>query len=183
VQIVNGLGSTRSTNGKGNLVIGYDETGVATEKGGPIKPVLQTGSHNLILGEEQWFTSYGGIVAGLENSITGPFASVTGGMANTASGGLSSVTGGGNSTASGARSSISGGAGNRAEGTNDSISGGEGNHIEGVNPLGAPTGAWIGGGLGNRISDTPGAALEFGADAAIFGGKQLSTNVNFAAIP
>ena len=68
VQVVNGEGETRTANGEGNLVIGYDEN-----KGGH----EQTGSHDLIVGEEQTFTSYGGVVAGLKNSITGPFASVT----------------------------------------------------------------------------------------------------------
>ena len=55
VQIVNGEGKTNSTNGAGNLVIGYDENPDA-------RP--QTGSHDLILGQNQEFTSFGGIVAG-----------------------------------------------------------------------------------------------------------------------
>ena len=46
VQLVNGEGKTASANGEGNLVIGYDENG-----GGH----AQTGSHDLILGEEQTF--------------------------------------------------------------------------------------------------------------------------------
>lgn len=39
VQIPNGEGSTNTTNGAGNLIIGYDEN-----------PQTQTGSHNLIGG-------------------------------------------------------------------------------------------------------------------------------------
>lgn len=44
VQIVNGEGKTETTNGEGNLVIGYDENSGSHK---------QTGSHNLILGEER----------------------------------------------------------------------------------------------------------------------------------
>ncbi len=54
VQIVNGEGKTTTTNGEGNLVIGYDENPEKRE---------QTGSHDLILGKEQKFTSYSGIIA------------------------------------------------------------------------------------------------------------------------
>src|SRR5262249_23957903 len=75
VQVVKGEGRTATTNGEGNLVIGYDAN-----------PRVQSGSHDLILGEEQQFTSYGGIVAGRLNKISEPFASVTGGYANSAQG-------------------------------------------------------------------------------------------------
>ena len=61
VQVVNGEGKTATTNGEGNLVIGYDEN-----------PRAQTGSHNLILGEEQEFTAYAGIDAGLLSSRSLP---------------------------------------------------------------------------------------------------------------
>ena len=54
VQVVNGAGKTESVNGEGNLVIGYDEDSGRE----------QQGSHNLVLGVEQTFTSYGGIIAG-----------------------------------------------------------------------------------------------------------------------
>jgi hypothetical protein len=131
VQIVNGEGKTASVNGEGNLVIGYDEN-----SGGlpPMRrvPGVQTGSHNLILGEEPEFTSYAGIVAGFANSITAPFASVTGGELNTASGPYSAVTGGFFSTASGEFSSVSGGGTNHAEGQTSSVSGGIHNTASGA---------------------------------------------------
>jgi hypothetical protein len=41
VQIVNGEGSTETTNGTGNLMIGYDNKAYG---------VTQSGSHNLIIG-------------------------------------------------------------------------------------------------------------------------------------
>src|SRR3954468_6203979 len=61
VQIINGAGATPALNGTGNLVIGYDES-----------PGAQSGSHNLVLGTGQSFTSFGGLVGGLSNTISGP---------------------------------------------------------------------------------------------------------------
>jgi hypothetical protein len=103
VQVVSGAGKTNAVvNGMGNLVIGYDENEGKHE---------QTGSHNLILGEEQTFTSFGGIVAGVSNSITGESASVIGGTGNTASEAMfeASVSGGRHNHADGNFSSILGG--------------------------------------------------------------------------
>jgi hypothetical protein len=135
VQIVNGEGKTQSANGEGNLVVGYDE-----------KAGAQTGSHNLILGEEQTFTSFGGILAGKENTITGPFDSVIAGWKNSASGENNSVTGGSHNVASasinGAASSVSGGSGNVASGPVATISGGNENTASG-------SWAFIGGGEKN----------------------------------
>lgn len=152
VQIINGEGATATVNGEGNLVIGYNEHGEGVE---------QTGSHDLILGENQVFTSFGGIVAGLDNAITGHFASVTGGTTNEASGPWASVTGGygnianatgssvnggrsntasnmdswvgggGENTASGELASVGGGGGNTAHGFESSVSGGVSNTAKG----------------------------------------------------
>jgi len=158
VQVVNGEGRTASVNGEGNLVIGYDENAGKHE---------QTGSHDLILGQEQTFTSYGGILAGEINSITAPFASVTGGKSNTASGEGASVSGGQHNVANGFDSSISGGQLNEA-GFISSVSGGALNR--------AVTGgtSWVGGGRQNTAS---------GGFAAIFGGKELKAEKEYEAIP
>jgi hypothetical protein len=59
VQIVNGEGATATTNGAGNLAVGYDEP-----SGAPGSHP-QTGSHNLIVGEQQTYTSYGAILGGI----------------------------------------------------------------------------------------------------------------------
>ena len=121
VQIVNGEGSTKTANGEGNLVVGYDE-----------KPGAQTGSHNLILGEEQTYTSFGGILAGKENAISAPFASISGGSKNTASGENSSVTGGFLNVASGNEgASVTGGTRNTASGPVSFVSGGNENKATG----------------------------------------------------
>lgn len=132
VQVVNGAGKTASINGMGNLVIGYDENKEGKHE--------QTGSHNLILGEEQTFKSYAGMLAGRENTVSAPFAEVLNGFANTASGEYAAVDagnentasgtfgawigGGWHNTSSGSSTAVSGGAHNDAAGENGSISGG-----------------------------------------------------------
>jgi hypothetical protein len=118
LQIVNGTGTTHGTiNGLGNLIVGYDENPQSR---------AQTGSHNLILGEDQEFTSYGGLVGGFFNEATGPTAAVFG-YGNTAQGSNDTVTGGILNTASGVGSSVSGGRSNRASGDEASVSGGNHN--------------------------------------------------------
>lgn len=102
VQVVSGSGATNGTvNGLGNLIIGYN----ALRGSGNVR----TGSHNLVVGDGQNYSSYGGMVAGFSNSITGIYASVSGGGNNTASGPSASVSGGNLNTASGGVSSVSGG--------------------------------------------------------------------------
>jgi hypothetical protein len=114
LQVESGAGSTTGPlNGLGNLIIGYDELARA-----------QTGSHNLILGRGQSFTSYGGILAGTNNTISAPGASVTGGDHNTSSGSDTSVSGGFTNTASGIDASVAGGQNNVAGDTVSSVLGG-----------------------------------------------------------
>jgi hypothetical protein len=122
VQVVNGEGKTASVNGDGNLVIGYDENASRA----------QTGSHNLILGEEQAFSSFGGIVAGFGNTISGREASVSGGFLNTASGFYTSISGGEINTASREAASVSGGVRNTAGNQAASVQGGSRNLVEGI---------------------------------------------------
>jgi hypothetical protein len=137
VQIDSGARSTEATpNGLGNLFIGYDEN----PSGNP-----QTGSNNLILGENQTFMSFGGILGGEYNRLAAPFASafgyfntasgsgssVPGGAFNTASGPYSSVPGGNENTASKYASSVLGGVGNTATADGSSVLGGGGNTASG----------------------------------------------------
>ena len=118
VQIISGAGTTNATpNGKGNLIIGYDE-GTATK----------TGSHNLILGQNQAYTSYASIIAGSNNTTGSPYdvvfgyqnktnasyATVTGGRANTARGNYATVSGGFDNTTAADYASVAGGCGNLA---------------------------------------------------------------------
>jgi hypothetical protein len=69
LKVVSGEGSTDATiNGTGNIIIGYDENS------GDDK----SGSHNLVVGTDHTYSSYGGIVVGYNNSITGQYSSVSG---------------------------------------------------------------------------------------------------------
>src|SRR5262249_56754567 len=72
-------------------------------------PNHRTGSHNLVVGIRNNYRSYGGMVAGYQNEIGAPWASVTGGALNLASGYYSCVSGGVLNVASGNVSSASGG--------------------------------------------------------------------------
>ena len=88
VHVNNGTGTTSgAVNGLGNLIVGHNE---ARFGGGDDR----SGSHNIVVGGGHNFTSYGGLVAGYGNTISGPCATVSGGAANTASGMYSSVSGG-----------------------------------------------------------------------------------------
>jgi len=88
LRIENGLGSTDSTNGKGNLILGYNE-GFGD----------RSGSHNAIIGVDHEYSSYAGLVAGRRNEVNGPYASVTGGIDNVATGSYAVVVGGRENTA------------------------------------------------------------------------------------
>jgi hypothetical protein len=154
LQIVNGMGDTQTNNGLGNLTIGYNEA-----RGGGQDE--RTGSHNLVLGQRNNYTSYGGIVGGFENFIVGPFSAVItgtnnvpgghygfiatgdhilasghyaaglGGQFSNAAGFLASITGGFSQVAGGFGSVVSGGWGNQALRTYASVSGGDGNSANG----------------------------------------------------
>ena len=122
VHILDGTGSTQSTSGLGNLIVGYNALGNDLGAGD-----VRTGSHNLILGDLNNYFSYGGLVAGRDNAIIGRYASVSGGVRNTASGLAASVSGGDFNTANGDFASVSGGLINTASGLLASVSGGYNN--------------------------------------------------------
>jgi hypothetical protein len=170
VQIVNGTGSTFSTNGLGNLIVGYneiagstafcsdgvsvseegdievnDDQATCTSNGGIWAPNQRTGSHNLIVGNKNVYTQYGGLVAGYGNVVNAENSSVSGGENNIALGPVSSVTGGRNNKASGYWSWIGSGSGNTASGSNSSVSSGQ---------LGIASGAYasVNGGYKNTAS-------------------------------
>jgi hypothetical protein len=173
VQIVNGLGSTETQNGLGNLTVGYNELrGNGTDS--------RMGSHNIITGIYNNYASSGGIVGGYGNSLngreefavgesntaSGPYASVSGGVGNTASGYNSSVSGGYGNTASGDLSSVSGGSGNTASGPYASVSGGYFNTASGL-------ASSVSGGFGNTAS---------GSIASVSGGYRNTASGNQASV-
>ena len=84
VHVRSGSGATDDSGvltGLGNLVVGYNEDASLPGE----QPENRTGSHNLVVGSEHTYSSYGGFVAGLNNNVSGPSASVSGGGNNTAS--------------------------------------------------------------------------------------------------
>lgn len=122
VHVRSGEGATWGTgtryagtvNGLGNLVVGYDEK-YNEDK---------TGSHNLVVGPFHSYPSYGGFIAGSNNTVSGVYSAVSGGFGSEASGIESSVSGGGNNLASGMHSSVSGGTSSGASGDGSAVSGG-----------------------------------------------------------
>jgi hypothetical protein len=96
--------------GLGNLIIGYNES---NPSGQP-----RTGSHNLVGGSFNSFSSTGGMVFGLRNTLSGKFATIVTGDSNTASGVNASVLGGNLNVASGLRSTVYGGLNNTAANMN-----------------------------------------------------------------
>jgi len=139
VQIVNGTGETQTANGLGNLIIGYNRPsagsfvcslGVADSDaacrggGGAWAQSHKTGSHNIVGGDFNSYSNWGGIVFGLENAISAPNAVVLSGARNKAGGSMASITGGSYNTASGIYSTVNGGVGNRASGDFSAVAGG-----------------------------------------------------------
>jgi len=120
LHIVDGSGTTDgAVNGLGNLIVGYNELRGSGDD--------RTGSHNIVVGKEHNYSSYGGLVVGRWNTISENYASISGGYENLASGLYSSVSGGQSNTASSLYSSVSGGQSNTASWLHSSVSGGQSN--------------------------------------------------------
>lgn len=177
VQIVNGLGSTNSLNTLGNFIVGYNEApslGQQVEhcsvgRNTPIYRAgvdlksscngvwgrnMRLGSHNLIIGSDNDYTSYGGFVAGLGNVINADYSSVTGGTRNIASGFFTSISGGDNNRALNKNDSVSGGRFNQVLGEASTISGGFGTILNSTN------GSWAVGKPPNGFKYPEGAVVE-----------------------
>jgi hypothetical protein len=89
VHVQSGSGSTAdTTTGLGNLIVGYNEPDPL------VGLTLRNGSHNLVGGRMNYFSSFGGAVFGMNNRISGQHAAILGGGQNTASGLNSTVYGG-----------------------------------------------------------------------------------------
>lgn len=164
VHVRSGCGSTNDTaggcgslSGLGNLIIGYNEDNASDD--------VRTGSHNLVIGAEHTYTSYGGLVAGWDNAITNTSAVVSGGNLNTASGLFASVSGGQENLASGDYASVSAGQQNTASAIFTTVSGGRFNDA-------TYTGAAVSGGNSNLAS---------GLTASVSGGhNNISSSTNTA---
>jgi hypothetical protein len=169
LRIVNGLGSTTTTNGLGNLIVGYNEPRSGSifcpVPMGPLCTDTRTGSHNIVVGRFDNFSSFGGIVIGDQNEISGEFSSVLAGLLNTASGLESLVSGGQSNTASGKAASVGGGFANGATGDLSWVTGDQ-NTASGV-------GGSVSGGFGNTAS---------GGDSSVSGGQNNTASGDFSSV-
>ena len=183
LQLVNGLGQTSTANGSGNLIVGYNESDSTTIERG--------GSHNLVLGRWNQYSSFSGIVHGLHNAVLNDESAVIAGSNNVVSGVRSAVLGGDENTASGNKVVAMGGAQNEAKGSVSVAMGGENNEVDGTAciELGGRNNAALGGhdvlvGGGNNMTSGDKSVLvggqsnqtvmEEGGNAqysAIFGGR------------
>lgn len=166
VQIVNGTGTTDTQAGTGNLIIGYNAPRGDLECPNGNSCDRRGGSHNLVIGDLNNYSFWGGMVVGLSNETAGEYASVSGGTVNKASNNFSSVSGGTYNWASGEWSSVSGGGGNLASADYASVSGGEGNEASG-------SGSSISGGAsGDAV----------GIHSAISGGNSNRTEGEYSSV-
>ena len=172
LQVVNGMGATDTGatdtlgGGLGNVIVGYDEPYSDTfvpncEDAHGFGNCVKTGSHNLIVGSGQSYSSWGGLLGGTNNAVVGEFASVTGGGRNTASGLAASVSGGVDNEASGVVAAVSGGNGNLASGSFSAVSGGSFNLADGRSAV-------VSGGRNNTAT---GPATTTGGNTVVSGGR------------
>ena len=176
VHIVSGSGSTDGyLNGLGNLIVGYNE--LRDDYYGNDR----TGSHNIVVGSRNNYSSYGGLVVGYLNSIAGTYSSVSGGGDNTASGNYSSVSGGVGNTASGYCSSVSGGRGGKASGDWSSVSGGWSNTASGG--CSSVSGGFFNTASGYDSSVSGGAANEASGDrSSVSGGEHNNAQGKWSSV-
>lgn len=60
VHVRNGGGATATTNGLGNLVVGYGENPLSEDR---------TGSHNLVIGAAHGYSAHSGLIAGTQTAL------------------------------------------------------------------------------------------------------------------
>lgn len=153
----NGGGSSYTTNGLGNLIVGYNEDS-------PNLELQRSGSHNLIMGATNDYTGASSIVTGQSNKMYATEAIVTGAN-NVVSGIRSAVIGGNNNSAGGEMCVVIGGQSNDAIGSSAAIIGGNDNTASGVHSV-------VAGGALNTAA---------GSWDAVFGGE-LSTTTGLKSV-
>jgi hypothetical protein len=220
LQVVNGLNRTESVNGAGNVIIGYDEPNTFTTgnicsratanngalviddagclaAGGVLATHHKSGSHNLVLGEQNSWSSFAGIISGRINFVNEAHASVIGGVDNRSSGRQSVIVGGQGHTASANSAVVAGGIGGKATGRLSTIVGGVGHTASGENStvaggernVASSRNATAVGGLVNNaageLSTTAGGRNNSarGLRSSIFGGDTRSADAQGETIP
>ncbi len=167
VQIVNGIGVTDSSNGLGNLIVGYQELG------NEIEPDDRTGSHYVAVGRRHNYKRFGGIVVGESNVAGGDYAGVHGGRRNRADGNWSAVSGGGYNAATADQSAAFGGSFNWAAAGSSVVLGGSGNQARAAGNGGAGNESVVVGGFDIR---------SMGQASVVVGGRYNETSANYSAI-
>ena len=162
VHIRNGIqsGNSFSENGKGNLIVGYNERSGAD-------PAERGGSHNVVVGGYHRYNFGVGFVMGYANRLGGDGASVSGGAFNDAGNEFATVSAGSHNQALGLFSSVSGGDSNIASGSTASVTAGQSNTAEG-------DGASVTGGMAN---------LAGALYTTVTGGANKVNNVPFTVVP
>jgi len=163
VRIISGAGTTEATpNGYGNLIVGYSElrnNGTDT----------RTGSHNIVVGAEHNFSSYGCLIVGKTNDVSAQFSSVCAGTGNVVTNFSSSIGAGRN---------------NRVEGSLSCVSAGASNWITGSDS----NAAWIGGGSANRATTAYGTVVggsqnrANGYMSSVLGGLGNQANADYSSV-
>ncbi len=198
VYIQNGLGSTTGvasdpifahalntggpispiTNGLGNLIIGYNEPDAYSFP--PISHIkgeiagAYTGSHNLIIGGGNQYTSVGSIIGGVGNYSGAPFGSILNGLQNGCIGLLGTVQGGSHNLVKGYFSSVQGGSNNLSVGQGSTVISGDDNASLGE--FSSVLGGFANQAVGLTSSVTGGNANEaVGGYSAVSGGFGLRT--------
>jgi len=160
LQIVDGSGSTSgAVTGVGNLIVGYNELGHPASDD-------RTGSHNIVVGLNNNYSSFGGLVVGHQNSVTARFATVVGGSGNQADGEYSSVSGGQFNRTTNLYAHVGGGLSNIATGEAASVTGGHLNVASGNYSS-------VGGGVQNEAQ---------GLHAAVSGGRDNLASGNASTV-
>jgi hypothetical protein len=154
LQVVRSRPGAVAAFGLGNLIVGDQILRVDDGDDATDDTNNRRGSHNLVVGPYNNYTSSAGMVVGNRNTISTLGATVAGGSRNTASGLYSTVSGGTRSTASGDYSTIGGGYRNTASGDESTVSGGYGNTASGAQST-------VSGGRFNR-ADGPGSTVSGG---------------------
>ena len=174
IHVQNGSGQSDTTNGVGNIIVGYNEPDNAdTSK--------RTGSHNLVIGQRHEYSRYNGLVAGFNNRLEGVNSTVSGGYQNVAGGNYTSVSGGRSNETSARYTSVTGGNNNEAIAEYATVTGGTDNTANAF--YAAVSGGRFNDAIGN-FSSVSGGFLNVagGLDSSVSGGYANSAGGERASI-
>lgn len=128
--VMGGQAQYNPPNGRGNLIIGYDEV----DLNDPLEPGDRGGSHNLVIGYANKFPGIYSLVHGWGNVARGGYSATIAGDSNNA-GEWNAVIGGYYNVADGIESVIIGGNDNHAIGYKSVVIGGELNQSNGTSSV------------------------------------------------